>query len=465
MKRSSELLQRFIRFSEKNDLFQPGQSILVAVSGGVDSVVLLHLFSRLRHSWQLRLFAAHLNHQIRGAEADADEVFVKNLCKEMAIPFHSERRDVLSFAREQKLSIETAARELRYEFLQHTAQSLQCALVATAHNANDQAETILDHIMRGSGVAGLVGIPVKRQSIIRPLLFATREEILDYASEMNLAFREDSSNKSFAYRRNKIRHVLLKMIQEFNPEVVPSLFRLGRIMGDVEEVLQAQAEEAFYNCLKGRDDDKIILDYIQFLLYFKTIQKYVIQKALYHLGGPNKSLTFEQFEELHAFLAKHKSGKFHRLTTDIVVGTSASELYIGRATGVKEEIRIDRLPGNFDLWDQYILEIKQVAQSLEEILNNQDKSVAYVDGDKIDHPIIVRTVRPGDRFHPLGMRGSKKLSDFFIDEKVPFFERSLIPLVVCKTGIIWIGDMRLDDRFKVTENTRKILRLKLSKKK
>ena len=463
MSHNFDLIEKLLRFNDRHRLFSRGQSILVGVSGGVDSVVLLHLFDRIRESWQLGIYVAHLNHQLRGDEADKDEAFVAELCQKMNVPCYSERWDVSTYARAHKLSLETAARQVRYQFFKVAADKFHCQLIATAHNANDQAETILDHLMRGTGVAGLAGIPVKRDRVIRPLLFADRKEIEGYARDSGLEFRRDSTNEEIIYRRNKIRHILMKIVQDFNPNAVQTLSRLGLIMRETDEYLQVQAEQALKSCQKHCDSDKIILDIIAFLAYFKVLQKYMIQIALNTLSGRTYSINFHQFEDIQALLDSKKSGTFIRLHDGILLGKSGSELFIGRLDETDRVITIDHIPGKFDLWDGYILEIKQVVQPLEKIIKNKDRNIAFVDSDKLSLPLIVRTPKPGDRFFPLNLKGRKKLSDFFIDEKIPYHRRHTVPIVECQHNIVWIGGHRLDDRFKVTEKTKKIIQFKLSR--
>ena len=459
-----DILDTFISFNKKHQLFNFGDSILVALSGGVDSVVLLHLLHRLMKEWGLKIHVAHLNHMIRGEESDGDELFVIELCAKWDVPCTVNRRDVPGFQKKEGISVEMAAREVRYKFLDEVAREQQCRCIAIAHNANDQAETVLDHLMRGSGITGLSGMPVKRDHYIRPLLFATRDEIERYAQEQALSFQKDSSNEDVSYKRNRIRHNLIHIIEEqFNPRAVSALNKVSSIMTEADEYLDYSANEALKHCIRYKDRDKIILDIIEFLAYFNILQKYVLRKALKHLGRDERLLNFKVFEKIRLLLEKRRYGTFLDLGQNVQIRLSPDELVIGTFHQHDEEIQIDSIPFKSDLWDGWNLEINRDGKPLDEIVKNSDLNVAWVDEDCLQGTLKVRTLREGDRFYPLNFKGSKKLSDFFIDKKIPFYERQRIPVLECRKGIVWLCGFRLDDRFKVTTRTKRVLNLKLSR--
>lgn len=436
----------------------------MAVSGGADSVVLLDLFARLQMEWQWDLSIAHFNHRLRGKESDEDQVFVEALGTRLKIPVHSEAQEVTAFCRENKLSIETGARELRYHFLERIAQEMDCQRVATGHTANDQAETVLDWMMRGAGVSGLAGIPIIRDRIIRPLLFATRAEILAHADGFGLAYREDSTNLDLTYRRNRIRHILLPLIKkEFNPRITSSLNRLSEIMTEVDSFLYNEATTAFLNCLKSQETDKIILDIIAFLAYFTTLQKYVLRHALEILGEDPRKLDFRTFDRILVLVQSHRLGKEIRLDSGMVIRLSRDAIVICKPQAAVQGFDVTTIPGRYPLWQGMAFEINSEPKPLDQLVLHHSHNIEWVDAEKVTMPLHVRTFREGDHFHPLNLKGSKKLSDFFIDEKVPFYLRQSIPILECKTGIVWVGGYRLDDRYKVSENTKRVLRLALSK--
>jgi len=460
--KNQNLINNFIQYNKNYRLFSNGDRIIIALSGGIDSVVLLEIFNLIHKEYNITLYAAHFNHRLRGEESDADEVFVKNICAKKNIPLKIERCDVRAYCKKNKLSLETGARECRYNFFKQYAQRINCQYVATAHNANDNAETILYHIFRGTGVRGLCGIPLKRDIFIRPLLFAPREEIELFACENNLAFREDTTNKDITFHRNRIRHVLLPLLREkFNPQIVGALNRLGANMSEVDEFLDFKAQKAFNNCLKFKDNQKIILDIEDFLAYFTTLQKRVLFYALGLLGEDSRILDFDFYQRIRKVLQKRKSGKILNISTRVHITTNSKNLIIWQDSSDLKPVSLVVNPGEYPFWKQYIFEIKKVKKPLNFL--GKDKTTEWIDADKLVKPLQIRTVKPGDRFYPVNFNGSKKVSDFFIDEKIPVYERYSYPILTCKTGIIWICGKRLDDRFKITDKTKNVLKIRLRK--
>ncbi len=451
-------------FCRKHALIQPGDRILVAVSGGVDSVVLLDLLRRLCPEWQLELCVAHFNHRLRGEESDEDEQFVKTICAEMQTPVFTEAQDVAEYSQANKLSIEMGARELRYQFLDRVAAENDCQRIAFGHTADDQAETILDRVMRGTGVAGLTGIPIRRGKYIRPLLFASRRQIMAHADEFGLHFRYDSSNDDLSYKRNRIRHLLLPQIKkDFNPKVVAALNHLGAIMMEVDAFLREQGRTAYLKCLRYQDADKIVLDIIAFLAYFTPLQNYILRHALDVLGDDPRRLDFQTTDRMVQLLRNRRPGKEIKLDSGLTMRLSSDALVLSKAKRAIHRIEITEMPGKYNLWQGLVLEIKAESKPLEQVLFQRDPNIEWIDADLMGGPVCVRTFRAGDRFHPLNLKGSKKLSDFFVDEKVPFYLRDSVPILECGSGIVWICGYRLDDRYKVTDSSKRIFRLALSK--
>ncbi len=459
-----DFVKFFAEFCRKHALLQHGDRILVAVSGGVDSIVLLDLLCRVRQEWQLELLVAHFNHQLRGEESDEDEEFVKTVGANMQIPAFTEAQDVAGYCQTNKLSIETGARDLRYQFLDRVAAEMDCQRIAFGHTADDQAETVLDRVMRGTGVAGLGGIPVCRGKYIRPLLFATRRGILAHAEEFGLPYRHDSSNDDLSHKRNRIRHLLLPQIKkEFNPKVVTALNQLSSIMTEVDAFLREQGKAAYFQCLRDQEDDKIVLDIIAFLAYFTPLQNYILRQALDVLGDDPRRLDFQTTERIVQLLENRRQGKEIKLASGLTIRLSSHALVLSKVKSVKNEIEVSEIPGKYRLWRGFALEIKAESKPLEQVLFHRDPNIEWVDADLMARPLRVRTFRAGDRFHPLNLKGSKKLSNFFIDEKVPFYLRGSVPILECKSGIVWICGYRLDDRYKVTDSSKRVFRLALSK--
>ena len=461
--KNSNLLERFLQFNAEHKLFSAGQKICIALSGGIDSVVLFDLFIKIRQKLDLEICAAHLNHQLRGEEADSDQVFVESLCSSQNVPCFVDKKDVRTYGRERKMSTEEAAREVRYAFLKETARRTDSHLIALAHNANDQAETFLDHLTRGAGLAGLSGMEPVREDFIRPLLFATRKDIELYARQNGLAFRIDSTNTDVSYKRNRIRHELLPLLEKYNPRIISSLNKTAAILGNADVFMQNQAKEAYNSCLIAKDAEKIILDIESYLLYFPALQRYILAHSLKELSQDERLIDFDLVERINTLIKKRAAGKKVPLTEQVAVTVAASELVVGCFRQGSEEIILDPVAGLHELWDGWILEINSESKPLEQMLLNGSESDASVDADLIHQPVKVRTWRRGDRFQPINFAGSKKLSDFFIDLKVPFYLKKRIPILECPSGIVWVAGYRLDNRFKVTAKTKNILRCELRK--
>jgi tRNA(Ile)-lysidine synthase len=455
---STTLLQsRFVQFVRTNNLIRSGDCILLALSGGVDSVVLTDLLLTLRSELAIQVGAAHLNHRIRGDEADRDEDFVKNMCRERQIICHSSRQDVHQYGRQHKKSLETAARECRYQFLKSVASENHFNKIATGHSASDQVETIIDHWLRGSGVRGLSGMPPLQGEIIRPLLFATRKEIDHYAQENGLQFCQDSSNADLNFKRNRIRHLLLPMLQQhFNPNMPATLLRMGNIMREIDGYLAREAEAALQNCVKHKTPSKIILDIHQYLAYFNIIKKYMLLCAFSELAGGTRYITFDMFDRIETLVYNRLTGSHLQISEDAELYVNRDELVIQHRSDTAKNLTIPHLQGLFRLWEGFTLEIKHAETTLAEIEKNTNPNIAWVDTDKIQLPLTVRTFKRGDMFFPLNLDGSKKVSDFFINSKVPVYQRTDIPILESQGQIVWICGYRQDDRFKITHNTKNV---------
>jgi tRNA(Ile)-lysidine synthase len=550
-----DLLQQFRQHCAVNHLVQPDDRLLLAVSGGLDSRVMLDLFCRLREQWQkqLQLAVAHVNHQIRGHEADADEAFVKTLAETAGLPFFSQRVDAPAFAQTHKLSLETAARELRYQALEEFRKSWQARAIVTAHTLDDQAETILDHLLRGSGLAGLAAMaaqtdiqlgshhkkfviapspprilkteerrsgvlsseaePLKgqlqtgrrRTRVLRPLLPFTRQQIEEYARSHALSWREDHTNVDPKFRRNRIRHELMPLLKfRFNPQIARSLERLAMISGAADDYFHAEAEARLAEVIKETQPDKIILDIDEFWKYFPIIRLYVIRAAVQKLAGERVEPTFSETARILALTQrfdqspeKTVSGKRFIWRRQIEVSVDHDGLVLQRlesvepgaksgesgalsekrgAVGCTDALRTT-LPASRSMIPVTIGErcsIPGTGMALlvekKELPHDWRQQVhpnsQFIDAEKVRGRLIVRFPQAGDRFVPLrakagaGPAGSKKLSDFFTDLKVPLHRRRVIPILECG-DIIWVCGYRIDNRFKITPATRTALHLRL----
>ncbi len=428
-------LKRYI--SEKN-LLDRHDRVLIAVSGGLDSMVLLHLMKQL----EVEVAVAHCNFQLRDEDSDQDEAFVRVHCEKWNIPFFCKRFETNNYATENKLSIQMAARELRYAWFEELMEGKGFTKLATAHHFNDSIETMIINWVRGAGTEGLRGIPSKRGNIIRPLLFATRDEINTYAAEQIITWREDVSNLTDDYQRNFIRH-----------QVVPLLKRLNVSLENTirESVIKMDDERTFY--LKSVEDWKK-----KFVLMEGEVIK--ISKEGFDHPAHGASLllqclkpmgfSYEQCVESLAIKNKQSGKQFLSATHKLVVD--------------REHFIVTQLEGE---WNEIIIQPDQrqytlgswvmVISDSSGIMPSDDPNIAVVDADKLDFPLRWRKWKPGDTFFPLGMNHHKKISDFLIDSKVSVGEKDSVTVLESAGKIVWVAGHRIDNRFKLTMDTRKAL--------
>ena len=448
------LERRMEAFLLRNHLITPRQSILLAVSGGIDSMVMLELFNLLRHRWHLNLGIVHINHQLRGGESEDDEEFVRSAAISHNFHFYSARVDVKAFMHARRCSKQEAARILRYEAIENIRTTVQADAVATAHQANDNAETLLLNIMRGTGIHGLAGIPILRTNgrIIRPLLFATRKEIAAYAERHRIAFREDSSNASLVYRRNELRRVILPALQKrHRTEIIRILNRVLAHMRVIEEKMGLLLKKNI-KALTQPAEGTWHLDLLQFSSMLPFVQEEFMVEIL-------KSIGMEVSEKHIGILMRlttAQTGRRAVLGRRILVYRDRDSLLFvpDRKT---EEHKTDIVLNHEYSFKDFSFSAFSTPQKPKRF--GDGHSVEYIDASKLGSRLSLRTWKHGDRFIPLGMQRSKKVSDFFADLKIPLYRKSHIPIFESNGTIVWICGQRLDDRFKLTEETKKIIKL------
>lgn len=467
------LIERVKKYIKKNSMLQKGDRVIVAVSGGPDSMCLLHLLYELKDILGIELHAAHVNHCLRGKESDADEDYVKKYCDKLGISLHCRRIDIEKYAKEKGMSSETAGREARYEFFSQLMNELSAQKIALAHNSNDQAETILMRIMRGTGLDGLRGIlPVRDGIFIRPILEITRQEIENYCIDKNLNPRIDKTNLQNIYNRNKVRLELIPYIQSnFNRDIVSVLNRLSVLISKDSEFLEELSEEKYRKHCSDKEQGVIIGK--NAFDEKEAIITRIIRKAIMKLSG-----TLNNIESVHIYdilsLQKGETGKRICLPKNIAAENIYGDIYIRKISDEingKEKVsevlvskdRLEKIIGESGTFISGLgINIKtRVMAGNKNIDFRSDALTKYFDYDKIRGEIIVRTRKEGDRFIPYGMKGSKKLKDFFIDLKVPKDKRDDILLLCFGDQIAWIIGYRVSDNFKVTKETNKILEVKI----
>jgi len=437
---ASDLQSRITASIRTKQLFRPGDRLIIGLSGGADSTALLDLLATLP-AFPLRLVAAHLNHCLRGPDSDADEQFCRGLATQYGIPFESRRVDVKAAAAADSLNLEDSGRRARIAFFDELLGTWQAAAVVLAQHADDQAETLLMRLLRGSGMTGLAGMPWRNgRGYIRPLLDVTRSEIEAYLAERRLNWREDASNLDRTFLRNRIRHELLPLLERYNPAVRKALATTAGILTDEDALLDARTRQVaeqvccFSECAAACDIPRL-------KSHPPALQRRLIRLMLSRLAGNLEHVTHRHLENILKMAAAARPNLRINLPQGLVAVKEYETLVIKTLDETEQEsveITIPG-PGSYQLPDGSMLRIEFSPLPVDQ---GGSPGTACFDGDRMPFPWQVRTFRPGDRIQPLGMNGRKKVKDIFIDEKIPLARRALTPLVFCGGELIWIVGLR-----------------------
>jgi tRNA(Ile)-lysidine synthase len=449
----------------KYRMLVPGDRVLIAVSGGPDSIALAHVLNSLSLDQGFKVFIAHLNHRLRGQESREDAEFVADFADKLGIQAAINGKDVAGYAKKNKLSMQVAAREVRYQFFSDTARKLDCNKLATGHNANDQAETLLNRFLRGSGPAGLGGIPPVRDGwVIRPLIEVKREETEKYCRDNNLTHRQDSSNLKSIYTRNKIRHELLPFLeQQYNANLVETLVRVSEIFREDEKYLQQHSSQVYHKACLELTADKTVFDLKEFFEASRALQARIIRQAYTTLTGTFHNISSVNLANTIDMLVNGQTGSLVDLPLGITVTKSYDRFVLSlnkSKTDVQTFVYDVVIPGLTEIPEAG----KQIYATLEETfgLVKPKPDEIEVDLDKIKQPLRVRNRKPADKFRPVGMEGSKKLKEFFIDQKISRDVRDQVPIVVAGDDeIVWVAGWRADNRWIALPESKRVLKLKL----
>ncbi|MES2286778.1 MAG: tRNA lysidine(34) synthetase TilS [Bacteroidota bacterium] len=468
------MIAALLNHIKKEKLFSTTEKVLLTVSGGIDSVLMCELF----HKAGLNFGIAHCNFQLRNEESDEDETFVNTLAEKYNVPFHFIKFNTAVYAKKNKVSIQIAARDLRYQWFEEIRKEYDYNYVATAHHQDDSIETFFINLLRGTGISGLHGILPKHGAIIRPLLFTTKNEIESYAKKHKLKYREDSSNASDKYVRNKIRHHVTPVLKELNPGFENTFNKTINHLREVELIYKKDIETKRSKIVKQEKNN--ILISIKQLKKLQAITTY-----LYEFLKPynyNTSTVEEIISTLDGESGKQFFSNSHRLIKDrelliIEPRKESQEIRIKKQeTGIKnQELRNKKQGSGLDTMDSEITVLKNQKEidldtlklSFKSEVNSPDTeiqkstSIAYLDLEKLEFPLEIRKWQKGDVFYPFGMKGKKKLSDFFIDKKLSLNQKENAWLLTSKGKIAWVIGQRIDNRFKITDKTRKIYIVKL----
>ncbi|MXV16052.1 tRNA lysidine(34) synthetase TilS [Hufsiella ginkgonis] len=432
----------FRDFIHEQRLFDPSDQILLAVSGGKDSVLMAHLFNEAG----FRFGIAHCNFTLRGAESDGDEAFTRELAAGFGVPFYTVHFDTGFFAATRKISVQMAARELRYDWFEEIRKANDYQFIAIAHHRNDAVETMLLNLTRGTGIAGLHGIRAKRGSLIRPLLFLKRDEIDELTAQNGLAYREDSSNLSVKYARNKIRRQVIPVLKTLNPDL-ENTFESGALyFAELEEFLNYQVDKLREELFSETSPfikiniSRLMTLHPRKLLWFGLFRPFGFSAAvLDDLAGSLPTCSGKIFRS-----------KTHQLLAD------REYLFL---SPVKENdpagVTVLQATDAMITWNGLVF--SQTTRERENTMFTSETTRAFTDTERLVYPLLVRSWRQGDVFRPLGMKGQKKLSDFFTSQKIPLNQKSAIAVLVNGNGeIIWVAGWRMDDRYKINQHTKKV---------
>lgn len=432
------MLEQFLNHIEQHELCKPPDRILLAVSGGLDSMVMLNLFKRSHYT----IGVAHCNFQLRGSEAEEDERFVADACKAADVPFFVKKFNTRDYATANKLSIQAAARELRYAWFQELMSEERFTFLATAHHVNDSLETVLLKWVHGSSLESFAGIPVRNKKVIRPMLFATRTQLADFASEKGIMWRNDSSNDSDDYQRNFIRHQVVPRLKEINPALESTfLHGLKKITGELE-FLRTQLEQWKAEHIHQKVGQVFIN---KAALLNATFSDSLLWRVVREYGF-NIDQCHDMMQAMQSQSGKKFIGTSHLLTLDRdhIIISPYDDAYEAVTIREKNESVV-----------RGVWEISIERTTSKEI--STSSIVASLDADKVKFPITWRYWQPGDSFYPLGMENRKKLSDFLIDRKIPLADKNGISVLESDGEILWVVGHRIDNRYKITPETKSVV--------
>ena len=446
--------QKILKFIDDKKLIVKNDKVLIALSGGPDSVCLFHLLIKYRKRFRIELGAVHLNHKLRGFEADNDEKFCKDLCDKFNVPIIIIRKNVQAISKKEKLSLEEAGREVRYSEFAKIARINNYTKIATAHTSDDNAETVFLNLIKGTGIKGLAGIPYERGIIIRPMLILTKAEILKYLDDNKVPFRTDASNFQSDYDRNYIRNEIFPMIRmKLNPSFEEKLINTSSLVRSISNVLEKIIDESAIKVSDfSRGKLKISLRALKKYdaelwgdIFKRSIEKYF-----------DVSLNYKNLEDINELLTV-QVGRQVTLAKKLIALKERNEILFSQKGKEKIDSEIEIKTGQIIKLNSKKLSI--VNGIKKPLKFSSDRTKEFIDADEIEEKFLVRKWKPGDRFYPIGMKGTKKISDFLNEQKISSYDKKN-QLVLTNSGkIVWVVGLRLDERFKVTNRTNRIIEL------
>lgn len=456
------LRQQVKKTIDKYEMLQPGDGVVIGVSGGPDSMALLRVLWELRQELHLSLYVAHLNHGLR-PEGEEEKKFVQKAAVTLGLPFFYQKADVVAWQKERNIPLQEAAREVRYAFLNEVAQKLGASKIALGHTADDQVESIVMRFLRGSGSRGLAGIPPVRDAIyIRPLLECWRGQIEDFLQKKKISFVTDPSNRYLHYLRNRIRHELIPLLKMYNPNLSHTLWQMAEIFRAEEEYWESLLQEKFSAFVRQQKKDALILDIPLLQKLPLAMQWRVMRQAIRDCLGHLRRIGFIHVLDITRLIQSPEPNKTLLLPHGLRITKSYQTLTLALHTEQPPSFSYQILGPGY-------VEIPEIGRAMNlEITSHPPLSkgtaspnVALLDFDHLDFPLLIRSFRPGDRIQPLGMEKEKKIKDLFIDLKIPVRQRRLIPLLFKNDQILWVAGIRLDHRARLKPETQRVLRVEI----
>ncbi len=481
----SKILRTVNQTIKQFGMFQPGDSVLIGVSGGPDSVALLYLLIDLAPSLSLRLGIAHLNHGLRGLDSDYDAQFVLSLAQRLGLACYIEKIDIHRYRHRYKLSLEEAGRHIRYRFLKKIAKQNGFNKIAVGHHRDDNAEHVLMYMIRGSGPLGLSGVPPIREGmIVRPLVGLTRSQLIGFLSKKKITYVFDKSNSDDRFIRNRVRNRLIPTLKEaYNPRIVETLDRQASIIRSEEEWLETIVQQMYGQSVVDEKVESVTISIRKIYAFPVAAKRRIIRKAIYRIKGNLRCITFSHIEAVIFLMENGPAYGSLDLPDRIRAARSGDFLIFSKEKKSLRRSTWRRNPAKSVSYEYTILKpeslfIREIGARLmlteidridlpdfslfeDKIDDGVCHPVAFFDRKSVDFPMVIRNVRPGDRFVPMGMTGTQKVSKFFINNKIDPSQRAVCPVLLSRNRIIWVVGHRIDEAGKVLPSTRNILKVEL----
>lgn len=450
-----QIIDRFIYNIEKYKLIDEKDTIIVATSGGPDSQFLTYLLYEIKEKYKINIVLAHLNHLHR-KESYLDEQLVEKTAKELGLKVFVRHESMDDYAKEMKISPEDAGRRLRYSFLREISEGYENFKIATGHNKDDQAETVLMRMIRGSGLDGLCAMDYKNGDIIRPILSFSKKEIIEFLNQNNIPYALDKTNFHNDYTRNYIRNEIIRELETINPNVSDSLFTLSQTLKDDKILIDHVIDEEFTKLVVEKRKDSISLDRNKFNQIPDYMAGRIMRRAILELTGSLKDISKENIDEFLSIRELATGKKVIKYDIIFIKNYHSYKLSLRENKIEKSPEKLISLNEEI-IFNNYLIRAREVDK-----IGKKNQNTFYFDMDELSFPLKVRTRQNGDKFKPLGMDNNKKLKDFFIDQKIDRDKRDVIPLILSNDEIICVLSQRISEDYKVTNNTRKILKIEVA---